>query len=53
MGMIKDWNNKDLTEAKGIKKRQQEYKELYKKDLNDLDNYDGVLPCLELDILEC
>ena len=53
MGMIKDWNNKDLTEAKGIKKRQQEYKELYKKDLNDLDNHDGVLPCLELDILEC
>ena len=53
MGTIKDRNGKDLTEAKGIKKRQQEYKELYKKDLNDLDNHDGVLPCLELDILEC
>ena len=53
MGMIKDWNNKDLTEAKGIKKRQQEYKELYKKDLNDLDNHDGVITRVEPDILEC
>ena len=43
--MIKDRNNKDLTEAEGIKKRQQENNELYKKDLNDLDNHNGVLPC--------
>ena len=52
MGMTKDRNNKDLTEAEGIK-RQQEYKERYKKYLHDLDNRDGVLLCLELDILEC
>ena len=54
MGTIKDRNGKDLIEAEEIKKRWQEYtEELYKKDLNDLDNHDGVLPCLELDILEC
>ena len=44
----------DLTEAEDIKKRWQEYtKELYKKDLNDSDNYDGVITHLESDILEC
>ena len=54
MGMIKDRNSKDLTEAVDIKKRWQEYtKELYKKDLNDLDNHNGVITHLEPDILEC
>ena len=54
MGTIKGRNSKDLTEAEEIKKRQQEYTEkLYKKDLHDSDNYDGVIPHLELDILEC
>ena len=44
----------DLTEAKDITKRQQEYtEELYKKDLNDPANHDGVIPHLEPDILEC
>ena len=44
----------DLTEAEGIKKRWQQYTdELYKKDLNDQDNYDGVITHLEPDILEC
>ena len=42
----------DLTEAEVIKKRWQEYTELYKKDLNDPDNYDGVITHLEPDILE-
>ena len=52
VGTIKDRNGKDLTED--IKKRWQEYKEeLYKKDLNDLDNHDGVITHLEPDILEC
>ena len=47
-------NGKDLTEAEQIKKRWQEYtKELYKKDLHDPDNQDGVITCLEPDILEC
>ena len=54
MGMIKDRNGKDLTEAEEIKKKWQEYTEvLYKKGLNDLDNYDGVVIHLEPDILEC
>ena len=54
MGMIKDRNSKDLTEAEEIKKRWQEYtEELYKKGLNDLDNHDGVVTHLEPDILEC
>ena len=54
MGTIKDRNGMDLTEAEGIKKRWQEYtEELYKKDLNDQDNYDGVITHLEPDILEC
>ena len=43
----------DLTEAEDIKKRWQEYTELYKKDLQDPDNHDGVITHLELDILEC
>ena len=43
----------DLTEAEDIKKRWQEYQELYKKDLNDPDNHDGVITHLEPDILEC
>ena len=54
MGMIKDRNGKDLTEAEEIKKRWQEYtKELYKTDLEDLDNHNGVVTHLEPDILEC
>ena len=54
MGSIKDRNGMDLTEAKDIKKRWQEYmEELYKKDLHDLDNHDGVITHLEPDILEC
>ena len=53
MGMVKDRNGKDLTEEE-IKKRWQEYtKELYKKDLQDPDNHDGVITHLEPDILEC
>ena len=53
-GSIKDRNCMDLTEAEDIKKRWQEYmEELYKKDLNDLDNHDGVITHLEPDILEC
>ena len=43
----------DLTEAEDIKKKQQEYIELYKKDLHNQDNHDGVIPHLEADILEC
>ena len=43
----------DLTEAEDIKKRWQEYTELYKKDLHDQDNHDGVITHLEPDILEC
>ena len=54
MGIIKDRNGKDLTEAKEIKKRWQEYtEELYKRVLNDPDNHDGVVIHWELDILEC
>ena len=54
MGSIKDRNGRDLTEAEDIKKRQQEYtEELYKKDLHDPDNPDGVITHLEPDILEC
>ena len=60
MGTIKDRNCMDLTEAGAIKKRLictknsvQECTELYKKDLNDPDNYDGVITHLEPDILEC
>ena len=50
--MIKDKNGMDLTEAEDIKKRWQEYTELYKKDLHDPDNHDGVIAGLEQDILE-
>ena len=53
MGSIKDRNSMDLTEAEDIKKRWQEYTELYKKDLHDTDNHDGVITHLEPDILEC
>ena len=53
MGSIKDRNGLDLTEAEDIKKRWQEYTELYKKDLHDLDNHDGVITHLEPDILVC
>ena len=54
MGSIKDRNGMDLTEAEDIKKRWQEYtEELYKKDLHDPDNHDGVTTHLEPDILEC
>ena len=54
MGSIKERNDMDLTEAEGIKKRCQEYtEELYKRDLHDPDNHDGVIPHLEPDILEC
>ena len=54
MGSIKDRNGMDLTEAEDIKKRRQEYtEELYKKDLHDPDNHDGVIAHLEPDILEC
>ena len=52
MGTIKDRNSKDLTEAEEIKKRWLEYRELYKKGLNDLDNHKGVVTYLEPDILE-
>ena len=53
MGTIKDRNTMDLTEAEDIKKRQQEYtEELYKKDLHDPDNHDGVIINLQPDILE-
>ena len=54
MGSIKDRNGRELTEADDIKKRWQEYtEELYKKDLHDPDNHDGVITHLEPDILEC
>ena len=54
MGTMKDGNDMDLTEAEAIKKRWQEYtEELYKKDLHDPDNHDGVITHLEPDILEC
>ena len=53
MGSIKDRNCTDLTEAEDTKKRWQEYTELYKKDLHDPDNHDGVITHLEPDILEC
>ena len=52
MGSIKDRNSKDLTEGEEIEKRWHEYTELYKKDLHDPDNHDGVIPHLEPDILK-
>ena len=54
MGTVKDKNGMDLTDAEDIKKRWYEYtEELYKKDLHDPDNHNGVLTHLEPDILEC
>ena len=53
MGLIKDRNGMDITEAEDIKKRWQEYTERYKKDLHDPDNHDGVITHLEPHILEC
>ena len=53
MGSIKGRNGMDLTEAEDIKKRWQEYRELYKKDLNDPDSHNGVITHLEPDILKC
>ena len=54
MGSMKDRNDMNVTEAEGIQKRWQEYtEELYKKDLHDADNHDGVITHLEPDILEC
>ena len=53
MGSIKDTNGMDLTEAEDIKKRWQEYTELYEKGLHDPDNHDGVITHLKSDILEC
>ena len=54
MGSIKDRNGRDLTEPEDIKRRWQEYtEELYKKDLHDPDNHDGVITHLEPDFLEC
>ena len=54
MGLIKDRNIRDITEVEDIKKRWQEYtEELYKKELHDPDNHDGVITHLEPDILEC
>ena len=53
IGSIKDRNGMDLTEAEDTKKKWQEYTELYKKDLHDPDNHDGVITHLEPDILEC
>ena len=54
MGPIKDRNGMDLTEAEDMKKRWQEYtEELFRKDLHDPDNHDGIITHLEPDILEC
>ena len=51
--MIKDRHDKELIETEEIKKNLQEYTKLYKKDLNDPDNHNGVITHLEPDILEC
>ena len=53
MGSIKDKNGMDLTEAEDIKRRQEYTEELYKKELHDPDNHDGVITDLEPYILEC
>ena len=54
MGQIKDRNGMEIKEAEYIKKKLKEYiEELYKKDINDPDNHDGVITHLELDILKC
>ena len=52
-GSIKDRNGRDLTEAEVIKRWQEYTEELYKKDLHDSDNHDGMITYLEPDILEC
>ena len=53
MGSIKDRNGMDLTEAEDIKKKSKEYTEVYKKELHDPDNHNGVITHLEPGILEC
>ena len=53
MGTIKDRNDMDITEAEDIKKWQEYTEEIYKKDLHDSDNHDGVITHPEPDILEC
>ena len=53
VGTIKDRNDMDLTEAEDIKKRWQEYTELYKKCFNDPENHNGMITHLEPDILAC
>ena len=53
MGLIKDRNGMDLTEAEDIKRWQEYTEKLYKKDLHEIDNQDGVITHLEPDILEC
>ena len=53
MGTIKDRNGMDLIELEDIKKRWQEYTELYKNHLHDPDNHNGMITYLEPDILEC
>ena len=53
MGTIKDRNGMDLTKAESIKKRWQDYTELYKKDLHDPDDHDGMITHLDPDLLEC
>ena len=53
MSTTKDRSGMDLTEAEDVKKRWQEYTELYKRDLHNTDNQDGVITHLEPDILEC
>ena len=53
MGTIKDRNSMALTKAENIKKRWQEYTEMYKKDLYDPDNHSGMITHMEQDILEC
>ena len=53
IGTIKDRNGRDLTEAEDIKKRWQEYTELYRNDLHDPNNHDSLIAHLEPDILEC
>ena len=53
MGTVQGRNGMDITEAEDIKKKWQEYTELYKKDLNDPDNHNSVITHLEPDILEC
>ena len=54
MGVIKDTNGRDITESEEVKKRWQENtEEIYRRDLNDPDNHDGMITHLEPDILEC